>query len=524
MSASFKKTAVKNYPRVGEKITRDTVYWKNLEFPVTKKEYGSITHINFSPVQPYQYAVTNSARVQIYDSESNQIERTISRFRETAYSATFRGDGRLLVAGGDEPVVKLFDLGSRALLRTFTGHNRPVHVTKFTSDGLHIMSGSDDNSVMIWDIATEEQVIRYNEHTDYIRTGTASKASKDIIVTGGYDHMVKLWDTRTAASVLTVNHGQPVESVLMFPGGGIFLSAGGNYINVWDALAGGKLLARLSNHHKTIMSMCFSCNHQRLLSASLDRHVKVYDVATYKVVHTLDYPGQILSLGVAPDDSVICVGMADGLLSIQHRKPEDTPDKKVKKKKKVSYRYSVKGKQYTPSKDDHVIEKRRREQLQKYDKYFKKFEHSKALDAGLDLRVRQTTPEVTVSVLQELIRRGGIHSALAGRDEKSLGIILKFLQKNISNPKYMTTLLDVATIILDLYSPQIGQSTVLDDYFLRLKLTVDREIGYMKMLMETMGTMDTLFASASQTDTPSDSLMKDSLPMLVPSKSAAVSV
>jgi hypothetical protein len=41
---------------------------------------------------------------------------------------------------------------------------RPVHITKFTSDGLHIMSCSDDNSVIIWDMATEEQVIRYNEH------------------------------------------------------------------------------------------------------------------------------------------------------------------------------------------------------------------------------------------------------------------------------------------------------------------------------------------------------------------------
>ena len=31
---------------------------------------------------------------------------------------------------------------------------------------------------------------------------------------------------RTKKSVLTVEHGHPVESVLMFPAGGIFLSAG----------------------------------------------------------------------------------------------------------------------------------------------------------------------------------------------------------------------------------------------------------------------------------------------------------
>jgi hypothetical protein len=62
-------------------------------------------------------------------------------------------------------------------------------------------------------------------------------------------------------------------------------------------------------------------------------------------------------------------------------------------------------------------------------KPFKNFECLLLFGLPFQLRVRQTKPEVTVSVLQELIRRGGIHSALAGRDEKSLGIILKFLQK-----------------------------------------------------------------------------------------------
>ena len=37
---------------------------------------------------------------------------------------------------------------------------------------------------------------------------------------------MKLFDTRTKKSVLTVEHGHPVESVVMFPAGGIFLSAG----------------------------------------------------------------------------------------------------------------------------------------------------------------------------------------------------------------------------------------------------------------------------------------------------------
>ena len=104
----------------------------------------------------------------------------------------------------------------------------PVHVTKFGTDNLHIMSCSDDKSVCCWDIPSETEVRRYNEHTDYVRCGVVSPASKDMWLTGSYDHKVKLFDLRSQSSVMTLDHGHPVESVLMFPGGGMFLSSGRN--------------------------------------------------------------------------------------------------------------------------------------------------------------------------------------------------------------------------------------------------------------------------------------------------------
>ncbi|KAJ8304128.1 hypothetical protein KUTeg_017711 [Tegillarca granosa] len=374
--------------------------------------------IDFCPTDPYHFAVTNSTRVQVYSPRSLQIVQTLSRFKDLAYGGCFRDDGKLIVAGGNEGSIRLFDVEGKSLLRIFKGHTGPVHVTKFLGDRVHVLSGSDDNAVRVWDIPSEKEVIAYTEHQ-----------------VSSYDHTVKMFDSRIPESVLTVDHGHPVESVLMFPSGGIFLSAGGNVIKVWDALAGGRLLTTLCHHHKTITSLTFCKNYQRLLSGSLDRHVKVYDIATYQQVHSLDFPGSVLSVGVSPDDSVLAVGTVEGLLSLQKRKPDEEETKK-KKKRGPGYTYALKGKTYVPH----------------------------------QIRVRRETPEVTVSVLQELIRRGGIRAALAGRDEKSL----------------------------NLYANQIGQSAAIDHVLVQLKKTVDQEINYMKQLFEVMGTMDTIFA-ASQT-------------------------
>ena len=62
--------------------------------------------------------------MQIYTPVTNTVRRTINRFKDTAYGATFRDDGRLLVAGGANPIVQLFNAKSRQILRTFRGHEK----------------------------------------------------------------------------------------------------------------------------------------------------------------------------------------------------------------------------------------------------------------------------------------------------------------------------------------------------------------------------------------------------------------
>jgi U3 small nucleolar RNA-associated protein 15 len=83
-------------------------------------------------------------------------------------------------------------------------------------------------------------------------------------------------------------------------------------------------------------------------------------------------------------------------------------------------------------KRDHIISHETKQHLKKYDKHLKKFNATKALDAALELKITKKTPQITVGVMQELIRRGNIRSAVAGKDEKSLSILVKFIQRFVS--------------------------------------------------------------------------------------------
>ncbi|XP_075035928.1 U3 small nucleolar RNA-associated protein 15 homolog [Mixophyes fleayi] len=508
--SGYKPVAIPSYPKLGEKITQDTLYWKQYKTPVQIKEFGAVTKIDFSPIQPCNYAVTASTRIHIYGQYSQEPIKTFSRFKDTAYCGTYRGDGRLLAAGCEDGVVQLFDINGKAALRQFYGHSKAVHFVDFTSDKFRIVSGSDDYASKVWDIPNGIEISTYKEHTDYVRCGCASQLNNDLFVTGSYDHTVKVFDARAEKSVMTMEHEQPVESVLLFPSGGLLVSAGGRYIKVWDLLKGGQLLVSLRNHHKTVTSLCLSSSGQRLLSGSLDRHVKIYSTMNYKVVHSFDYAASILSLALAPDDEMVVVGMTNGVLNVKHRKQEE---KKPNTKTHPRYRMFVKGKDYMPKQDDIFVSKPVKQHMRKYDRLLRGFQVSAALDMVLETRTRNSTPEVTVAVMNEINRRGTLKNALAGRDEKQLSSILTFLIKYVVEPRFAPILINVAEKVLDIYSSVINQSSVIDKLFLRLQDTLDKEISYQEELLEVLGMMDTLFATtASKIETVSGETKSISIP------------
>ncbi len=71
---------------------------------------------------------------------------------------------------------------------------------------------------------------------DYVRAGNASESTSELMVSGSYDHTVKLWDRRKEGSVVTVTHGSPVDAVVFFPNDALMASAGGSNLLVFHFL------------------------------------------------------------------------------------------------------------------------------------------------------------------------------------------------------------------------------------------------------------------------------------------------
>ena len=542
---TYLKLPVKRYAPRSIRETAEGRYWRAYKSPALLNQVSQVTSVAFAEAYPHHLAVTSSARVTVYNSKSRRPHKTFQRFKDVAYSGVLRADGKALAVGGQQGWVQLFDTSSRAVLRKFTLHTRAARAVRFSPHSHGILcSASDDTTVRLWDVAAGACATRHDGHTDYARSVAGHPFSVTTWASGSYDGTVKLWDSRVNGGKggcgMTLRHGAPVEDVAWLPGGSLLVSVGGQDVCVWDALSGGKLLRKMRCHQKTVM-----CAHvapdggpppaeeddvfagfargrsatdrvsPRLLTGSLDGHVKVHELDGFSVTHSAKYPGPVLSVALSPDASVLAVGTANRLLSIRRRsrrgrgaeegvggREGDVSNGTGTKVKKTgprrldagSYHYFVRGQNARAAEGDARVERRRRARLAPHDHALRRFRYGEALDASL----AGGRAEVVAAVLEEIARRGGLKTALAGRDAAGLEPVLRFVARHVANPRHSRQLAGVTARVLDIYGGEIGASTKVDNALRRIRDRVAHQIKLQGQLAALGGVAAPLLAAGSR--------------------------
>jgi U3 small nucleolar RNA-associated protein 15 len=121
----------------------------------------------------------------------------------------------------------------------------------------------------------------------------------------------------------------------------------------------------------------------------------------------------------------------------------------------------------------------------------KAFQYGPALNAAL----QSGNPSIVVSLIDELIQRSGLRQALHNRDDASLEPILRFVVKYIANPSYSTYMADLALMLLEIYTPVIGQSPAVDQLLTQLTRRLTDELRLQDDCTVLQGELDLILAS-----------------------------
>ncbi|KAK9235441.1 WD40-repeat-containing domain protein [Lipomyces kononenkoae] len=482
--------------------TPEQRFWRAYKTPLLVKEHGAITHINFCPSGTHDFAVTSGARVQIFSARTRQVIRTIARFKDTAYSGEFRPDGKLLVAGDATGLIQVFDTKSRSILLTLNPTNQATHVTAFHPKTLTTMlSGSDDQSLRLWDITSSEPTSVFRSHTDYIRAASFLSAASDNVVTGCYDGIIRVFDPRTPDQpTLSLSHGAPVEATLPLTGTTV-LSAGGPSVKVWDLVAG-KLVKDLGNFQKTVTSLHIggtsgsSSGANAVLAGGLDGHVKVFDTKTWEVNFGWKFGDAVLATATSPDQKHFVTGLTSGVLSIRTRKTEPRVKQGVKQTKSGNFARMIRGADYKGENEHQILidndRRSRRKKIRLFERHLNAFRWREALDAAF---APGMAPELVITVLDELKRRGKVRISLAGRDEGQLEPLVKWAVRNIDDFRNVEVVADWIACVADMYAAVIEKSPVLEALVSELRQKLIRQIEIARDARRLEGMLEMLSQS-----------------------------
>jgi serine-threonine kinase receptor-associated protein len=186
---------------------------------------------------------------------------------------------------------------------TFLGHKGAVWAAAINSSASLIGTGSADYTSKIWD-ATSGECRHTFEHKRIVKTVDFSHDSRKLL-TGGQEKLLRVYELlRTdAAPAVLEGHSQPIKTAL-WHGPDLVLSGGGDEcIRIWD-LRTGKEEKNIPT--KAAVSGLEICG--RTLTASAGRTVFFYSLDSFALEKAVDVGMEVSSASLHPSRTRFVVG------------------------------------------------------------------------------------------------------------------------------------------------------------------------------------------------------------------------
>jgi WD40 repeat protein/serine/threonine protein kinase len=197
-------------------------------------------------------------------------------FRNFLFDVAYSKDGRSVLIGCEDGVMRLYSRDTGQLLRDLPGHEGFLFNVSISADGQKYASAGADQTVRIWDARSGRELLCYRGHRDRVTT-VAFAWDGHSVFSASADGALRIWDQNTGQDTqleLRVGSRCVQPSV-----GGKLLATGSldGTVRVLDGKSGRRLLT-LRGHTDEVLYVLMTDDGRRLVSASADRTVKVWNI------------------------------------------------------------------------------------------------------------------------------------------------------------------------------------------------------------------------------------------------------
>lgn len=257
-------------------------------------------------------------RVEVWNLLINEIFE-LGQHDGTVISMAFSPDGKYLLSGGSDNIVKLWSIENRSLIETYRGHSDKITSVAFSPDGNMVISGSSDSTIKIWDIQPPRKINKFFYLTDDNVQSVVFSPDANYLMSTKKDS-VEFLNILTRQVELRYDYPSVWEAKFNKMGNYFAASSYDNTLKIWD-LINNKLICRIDRGSSQAGLLALSPSGEQVLCCNANRDNIVYEVKTGKILFELDF--QKLGFNCAiytPDGNAIITSDWDGVIHIWNAK------------------------------------------------------------------------------------------------------------------------------------------------------------------------------------------------------------
>jgi WD40 repeat protein len=317
---------------------------------------GATLSVSFSPDSTKVAGVSQEGRLCVWDVASQRLlTRKTVHGASVIWSVAFSPDGKRLATAGTDQTVRTWDAETLNETHVYRGHSSEVWCAIWSKDGRQIISCGKDMTIRFWNAEPSPAAPRVPgvAHRPVfspdgrllaarLEDGTAivweSRSQKELVRLHGVAEIGGISSDNKNIIVLTepgeiqkraIADGMAIESrqLTNLPAK-LFkrmLSPSGRWL-VYGGAEGELLLIdttsndapkRLVGHRDTVLGLAFSPDERRLLTGSVDRTARLWELPGGKLLH--EYPNHRMSVGsvaFSKDGTSIVTGCWDDTLHV----------------------------------------------------------------------------------------------------------------------------------------------------------------------------------------------------------------